>query len=147
MFVAKAGIFPFIAFPFVVAEPQESLFQQGHLPAGDLAKIHLADVKAGDILKIRFFQNAFLAELVKVNQQGVSGESRITLVGAVAVGHGTQGEDLPQLLACLPEEVDPGKGVFAHGAYAFTSRQGGDVKENAAVSFDHFRRICLYFSR
>ena len=80
--------------------------EEGRLPLDDRPEVHLPLREVRPLLQVRRGEEALVAQAVERDEEGVAGEGREALVRRVAVAGGAEGQDLPEALPGLREEVE-----------------------------------------
>ena len=111
---------------------QERLLELDHGPEVDLSRREL-----GPLLQVGSGQQALLAQAVEGDEQRVARERREALVGRVAVAGGAEGEDLPEGLAGLRQEVQEGGRLVPQLTDAVGAGQRRGVEEDPGGSVSH----------
>ncbi len=124
----------FLQLLFGLCETLVRLAEQGHLEVDDLPELDVLAVELGRSGEVLGHEQAFFFEGGQVDEQRVSGGRREALVGRVAVAGGAQGQDLPDLLVGLEQEIDETEGLTAQGADAVGPWQGCRVEEDSTAT-------------
>ena len=95
------------------------------------------------LLDLILGEQSLFDEGIEVDHVRVARVGREALVGAVAVAGRSDGQDLPEGLACLLQKISEFSGVFADRAYAVGRGQRGDRHEHTGNSC-HIFNSCLY---
>ena len=112
-------------------EPLVRPLEQPPLPDLHRAEIHPAIGKLG-MDEIRIVDPAGIPEKLRTHQEWVAGQRRGALIGRVAVAGRSQGQDLPQPLPRLGEEVHESEGRGSEIPDAMGPGQRGRVQQDAA---------------
>ena len=121
----------------LLLEGGEGLRQQGPLELDHRPEVHLPLREPGPLLQVGGGQQALLAQAVEGDEQGVARERREALVRRVAVAGGAEGEDLPEGLAGLRQEVEEGGRLGPELADAVGPGQRRGVEEDPGGSLTH----------
>ena len=93
-------------------EGLESLFKQTVLVVQYSTVIDFRCIKLRDRIEIVLCDQFQINQVIRADQQRLSGKGRKALVGAVPVARRADGEYLPVGLLCSRKEIDEGKGFI-----------------------------------
>ena len=93
--------------------------------------------KVGPLLQVGARDEPLLAQAVERDEERVAGEGREALVRRVAVAGGAEGQDLPQALAGLLQEVEEGGRLRAQLSDAVGTGQRRGVEQDPGGALAH----------
>ena len=112
--------------------------KQGHAGSGQETIIYTVGIAPFGTFQFIFGQQAFLSQLVQVDQVGIAGERRGGHIRRGTISGGDQGKDLPIMLTGLGQKIHKFSGRCAHGTNAVRAGQRRNGQQNTAGAIvDH----------
>src|SRR5579872_7111786 len=108
--------------------------QQAHLEVNNRGIIHTFVAKARRLAQFPGIQDALLLQALQVKQQRITGKSGKALVGRIGVARGVEGQHLPKLLPGAGQEIGKIISGGSQVADAVSTRQGGNVQQDATTA-------------
>ena len=108
--------------------------QQRRLPVVDCAEVDAFTREVGRGVEHVLVQQPLLDQRLQADQVGIARERAETLIRAVTVAGRPQGQNLPERLACVGEEIHPVIGGLIEAADAVTPRQRRRMQQNTAAT-------------
>ena len=110
------------------------LFVKFGLIFPDRGEIHRIRGKLGNLGHIFWSQELLLYQKLRADQQGISCENRIALIGGIPQSGGTKGQNLPQMLSRSVEKVHKIIGALSQIPDSVGRGEGSGMQQNAAVA-------------